>query len=58
MKNTEITKMLLALRIAFIGALIVLPIAVVAMDAKTATISIGLLVASAFAYTSLQKEMK
>ena len=58
MKNTEITKMLLALRIAFIGALIVLPISAVVMDIITAFTCLAVIVTIAVAYPLIKKEIK
>lgn len=47
-----------ALEIAFMGFLILLPIAIAVGDLKSATISIGLIIAIAFAYPLIKKETK
>jgi len=57
MTNKQIKQMLLALQIAFFTLLIVLPLAVVSLDLKSALIALLLLPSIAYAYYSLQKEL-
>jgi len=57
MTNKQIKQMLLALQIAFFTLLIVLPLAMVSLDLKSALIALLLLPSIAYAYYSLQKEL-
>jgi len=57
MNNKQIKQMLLALQIAFIGALITLPLAMVSLDLKSTLIALLLIPSTAYAYYSLQKEL-
>jgi len=57
MTNKQIKQMLLALQIAFFTLLIVLPLAMVSLDLKSALIALLLLPSTAYAYYSLQKEL-
>ena len=57
MTNKQIKQMLLALQIAFIGALITLPLAMVSLDLKSTLIALLLIPSTAYAYYSLQKEL-
>ena len=58
MTHKELNQMLLALRIAFIGALIVLLIATVVMDIITAFTCLAVIVTIAVAYPLIKKEIK
>ena len=57
MNNKQIKQMLLALQIAFIGALITLHLAMVSLDLKSTLIALLLIPSTAYAYYSLQKEL-
>jgi len=57
MTNKQIKQMLLALQIAFFTLLIVLPLAMVSLDLKSALIALLLIPSTAYAYYSLQKEL-
>jgi hypothetical protein len=55
MTQTELKIMLIALRVALIGQLIVLPLAVALMDFKTASIDALLIMATIYAYYSINQ---
>ena len=57
MTNKEIKLLLTALRIAFIGALVLIPIATAVSDIITALIAIGLTLSIAIAYPLIQREL-